>query len=61
MKLADDVLLEIIEILRKGLVEEMDVSQLLRKLDLSPNSNGKLSLSSAKDVANWTKHQPETD
>lgn len=46
MKLADDAMIAVIEILRKGLVDGMDVSQLLRELDLSPDQFGKLGVSS---------------
>lgn len=42
MKLAPEALAQIIEILRLGLSEGRDVSQLLRELDLVPNSLGQL-------------------
>lgn len=35
MKLAENVLLEVVEILRKGLTEGVDVSDSLRELDLA--------------------------
>lgn len=44
MKLADDVLLSIIEAFRKAIEDETDISELLRKLDLAPNTDGKLGL-----------------
>lgn len=34
MKLGDDVLVEIVDIVRTGLVEQKDISDLLRELDL---------------------------
>lgn len=34
MRLGSDVLLEIVDIVRRGLVEGMDISDLLRELDL---------------------------
>lgn len=54
MKLGDDVLLSIIEALRKAIVEGVDISDLLRDLDLEPDSStGKLKLSAQlKDI--WT-------
>ena len=45
MKLADDVLLAIIGTFRKGLLENIDISELLKQLDLEPDGNGKLKLS----------------
>ena len=42
MKLAPEALAQIIEILRLGLMEGCDVSQLLRDLDLVPNERGLL-------------------
>ena len=45
MKLADDALIRIIEILRQGLMEGKDISDLLRGLDLEPDAHGKLSVS----------------
>jgi hypothetical protein len=47
MKLAQDALIGIIEILRRGLVEGHDVSQLLRELDLEQDQAGQLKLSAA--------------
>jgi len=53
MKFGDDVLLCIVEALRKGLIEGADVSELLREIDLVDDGNGKLKLSTPlKDV--WT-------
>lgn len=49
MKLADDALIGIIEILRVALVEAKDVSQLLRSLDLEERE-GKLTLSPLNDA-----------
>ena len=34
MKLGEDVLLEIVDIVRKGLVDGVDISDLLRQMDL---------------------------
>lgn len=63
MKLADDALIRIIEILRQGLMENKDISNLLRGLDLEVNSLGKLGVSSAD--SSWATVQypdlPETD
>jgi hypothetical protein len=47
MKLADDALIRIIEILRQGLMESKDISDLLRGLDLEPDATGKLGVSSS--------------
>ena len=44
MKLANDVLVEIIDIVRKGLVEQKDISDLLRDLDLEKDQSDKLCL-----------------
>lgn len=44
MKFADDVLLCIIEALRKGMSEGSDISDLLRQLELEPDGKGKLKL-----------------
>lgn len=59
MKLADDALIAVIEILRKGLIEQMDISQLLRDLDLFPDVNNKLSISN--NEVKWSHVQNETD
>jgi len=59
MKLADDALIAVIEILRKGLIEQMDISQLLRDLDLFPDVNNKLSISNSE--VKWSHVQNETD
>lgn len=56
MKLADDTLLMMIDIFRRGILEGMDVSQLLRDLDLIQDADGKLGL---KTTA-W-KSTAETD
>jgi hypothetical protein len=45
MKLANDALLAIVGTFRKGLIENIDISDLLRKLDLVPDAEGKLKLS----------------
>jgi hypothetical protein len=61
MKLADEALIRIIEIFRQGLMDNKDVSVLLRELDLERNASGKLTVSAA-DVADWTVPEaPETD
>lgn len=53
MKLGDDVLLCIMEALRKGLTEGVDISDLLREIDLVDDGTGKLKLAvPLKDV--WT-------
>jgi len=53
MKLANDALLCVIEAMRKGLVEGVDISDLLKEIDLVPDDEGKLKLSvHVKDV--WT-------
>lgn len=52
MKLADDALIRIIEILRQGLMEGKDISELLRSLELEQNPGGKLSVASSS--GDWT-------
>lgn len=53
MKLANDALVAIIGVFRKGLTEGTDVSKLLRSIDLVPDEGGKLRLSpSHEDI--WT-------
>jgi hypothetical protein len=44
MKLADDALLMLVEIFRRGILEMGDVSQAMRDLDLIEDSEGKLTL-----------------
>lgn len=44
MKLGEDVLLEIMSILQRGLLEQRDVSQMLRDLDIVQGNEGKLNL-----------------
>lgn len=44
MKLADDALLMIIEYLRQALLEEKDISNLLKEMELEPDGEGKLRL-----------------
>lgn len=58
MKLADDALIMIIEILRQGLMENKDISNLLKGLDLEPR-DGKLGVS--QKPTDWTAELPETD
>lgn len=53
MKLAKDVLLEIVDIIRNGLVAGTDVSQALRNLDLSKNEDDTLSLSKEYKRVDW--------
>ncbi len=54
MKLADDALIGIIEILRKGLSDGIDVSEMLRSLDLVPDLLGKLKLGAPiEDMDEW--------
>lgn len=67
MKLEKDALLVILDIFRKGLTEGKDISDLLRNLELQPNSNGNLSpvgYASNSDAPNtsdvWVNAQ-ETD
>lgn len=43
MKLSNEALAAVVDIIRKGLTEMADVSQLLRELDLVPDRNGRLS------------------
>ena len=50
MKLADDALLGIIACVRKGLVEGVDISELLRKMELIETPEGKLALDPKTDV-----------
>lgn len=45
MKLAPDALLAIMGTFRKGLIENIDISDLLKGLDLIPDGEGKLKLS----------------
>jgi hypothetical protein len=47
MKLADEVLVEIVDIVRTGLVEQKDISDLLRDLDLQVDKDQKLVLTEA--------------
>jgi hypothetical protein len=42
MKLSNEALVSIIEALRLGLTEGVDVSELLKRLDLEPNSENRL-------------------
>lgn len=44
MKLADESLLQILDIFRKGIIEGCDCSQLLRDLQLEAREDGKLYL-----------------
>lgn len=44
MKLADDALLMLVEIFRRGILELKDISQDLRDIDLVEDSEGKLTL-----------------
>lgn len=44
MKLANDALLAIIATFRKGLLEDCDISELLRAIDLIDDGSGKLCL-----------------
>ncbi len=60
MKLADDALIRIIEIFRQGLMENKDISELLRELELDV-SGGKLAISAAPTAAAWNTNAPETD
>lgn len=54
MKLNNDALVAIISIFRKGLLENKDVSELLRNLDLVVDSENKLSLNKESDDL-WNK------
>lgn len=60
MKLADDALIRVIEILRQGLMENKDISNLLRDLDLEPNAQGKLGVARGVGPSAWVE-APETD
>lgn len=42
MKLAEDALLQILDIFRKGIIEMRDMSQDLRDLELKVGNDGKL-------------------
>lgn len=53
MKLANDALIAIIGVFQKGLVDGIDVSELLRSLDLVHDGNGKLRLNPNHDDI-WT-------
>lgn len=62
MKLADDALIRIIEIFRQGLMDNKDISVLLRELDLEKNDVGKLAVSASVTNSDWTTPEaPETD
>lgn len=62
MKLADDALIRIIEIFRQGLMDNKDISVLLRELDLEKNDVGKLAVSASTTDSDWTAPEaPETD
>lgn len=39
MKLGSDVLLEIVNIVQRGLIEDLDVSDLLRKIDVEESED----------------------
>lgn len=55
MKLADDALLMVVEIFRRGILGLSDVSQDLRDLELIEGADGKLTLKSSKwDSVNET-------
>lgn len=45
MKLAEDALIAIMGTFRKGLIENLDISELLRSLELVPDDRGRLKLS----------------
>jgi len=61
MKLADDALIRIIEIFRRGLMDNKDISVLLRELDLEANEGGRLSVPPTNSD-DWTAPEaPETD
>lgn len=51
MKLGEDVLVEIMDILQTGLLKQVDISDLLRKLDLKTDAE-KLVLSDEYKKAN---------
>ncbi len=57
MKLGEDALLAIIGTFRKGLIENLDISDLLRQLDLEPDGTGRLRLS-ANQADIWTGPVP---
>lgn len=42
VKLGDETLLHILEIFRQGIIEQKDMSQALRDLDLEQRADGKL-------------------
>lgn len=44
MKLADDALIALIEMMRSALMEGRDISSMLRAFELEQNSQGKLSV-----------------
>ena len=53
MKLGEDVLLEIVDIVRDGIVSGTDVSEKLRQLDLATSeSNGSVYASSVLKLSN---------
>lgn len=54
MKLANDALMAIIGAFRKGITENTDISDLLRRIDLVPGQDGKLKLSPQQDDI-WSK------
>ena len=49
MKLANDALVAIIGVFRKGITEGTDISNLLRNIDLIPDDSGKLRLNPQHD------------
>jgi hypothetical protein len=53
MKLANDALVAIIGVFRKGLIEGTDVSELLRNIDLVQDESGRLKLNPNHDDI-WT-------
>lgn len=61
MKLASDALIAIIEILRVGITEGKDVSQMLRDLDLIPNESGMLAVNRLPSGGSGGSWVVETD
>jgi hypothetical protein len=56
MKLANDALIAIIGVFRKGIIEGTDISDLLRNIDLVPDDSDRLKLSPEHEDI-WTPHK----
>ena len=60
MRLAPEALAQIVDILRRGITEGTDISQMLRDLDLVPNAIGQL-IPRQSMLSSPMQDPPETD